>query len=117
MSNVDQHSILEEIKGLRKDMQAAFHGDGQSPGIFIRLDRIEQQNIKGVMDTIHKHEEADDQRFTAIGQKFVDMGGHISSIKTTQSNMNAYVKGGTKVISGIVVAVGLALACIELFVK
>lgn len=117
MSDVDQHSILEEIKGLRKDMQAAFHGDHQNPGIFIRLDRIEQQNIKGVMDTIHKHEEADDERFTAIGQKFMDLGGHISSIKTAQSNMNSYIKGGAKVISGIVVLVGLALACIELFIR
>lgn len=117
MGEAEQDSIIEEIKGLRKDMQAAFHGDGQNPGIFIRLDRIEQQNIKGVMDRIDKHEDADDNRFTEIGQKFVDVGGHLSAIKLEQSTTKSYVKGMAKVLGGIVTLVGLGLAALQLFVK
>lgn len=62
--------LIEAIERLRSDMHKHFNGDGDNPGILIRLDRIEQKNFDDIKKKLEMHEEHDDRRFDTL-EKYI----------------------------------------------
>lgn len=109
--------LLEELKGLRSDMQKNFHGDNENPGIIIRLDRIERTNVSALVAKMESHEKKDEEQFKNVSQKFMDVTGQINKLATEDATTQSYVKGARNVLSGIVIIIGLALAALQLILK
>jgi hypothetical protein len=113
--------MLDELKGLRTDMQKAFHGDNENPGIFIRLDRIERNSFDDIAKKFEAHELIDQKREEKFNQALLDLGGNISSLKLEDIETRAYVKGviktATWVLGGVITISGLIIAVVELAVN
>lgn len=107
--------LINELKGLRSDMQRSFHGDNENPGILMRLDRIERNSFEEIRKRQEEHEKVDAEREKQINQKFVDLTGQISKVSSDQSEAMAFVKGGMKVVGALVILMGIIISILQFF--
>lgn len=73
-------AVIEELRSFRTDMNRNFNGDGDNPGILIRLDRIEQKNYDALKASLDEHEQKDNQRFEAITTSITEAKGFTKAV-------------------------------------
>lgn len=111
--------LLEELKGLRSDMNHHFHGDGNNPGIIMRIDRLENQKIN--QESFKEHEESNIKSFGSYNQKLINLeiklDDRITAVDNDRKNDKSFNKGAAVVISALVTLFGLALLAVQIFYK
>lgn len=110
-------AVIDELKGLRIDMQKAFHGDGDSPGIIMRIDRLENKNI--TQEKFNKHEEENTKAFAQYHQDLVNLeiklDDKITKVDNDRKNDKSFNKGAAVVISGLIIIVGIIISALQVF--